>query len=115
MRPTSLLDRRAIDPHLARIALEGFEERCRAAASLAAVLAGVCVVLALLDLRAAALPVAAGAFAGALMFLRAYELRQGLVTLLVGQRSAYVIPQIARAGERLATPEARAAISTALR
>ena len=49
-----------------------------------------------------------------MLFVRACDRRRDLLTLLVGQRSAYVLPEVARAGERLATPRARAALAGSL-
>ena len=112
--PPSLLDTRAVDPFQARAVLEGLAGRRRETVRLTCILLASSAVLGLLRVDTGALSVAAGACVAGVLYLRAAGSRQELIALLVGQRSAYVIPEIARAGERFATPRSRQALSTAL-
>ena len=110
----SLLDQRALDPHTARWMLDGIDDRRRETRRLVVVLGGACAVLWPLGLHALLLPLAAGAGVSLMLFLRAGDRRRTLLRLLVGQRSAYVLPEVAREGERLATLEARVALAASL-
>jgi hypothetical protein len=62
----------------------------------------------------AAVPVLVGAAAGWFVCLCAHERRGAVIALLVRQRSAYVLPEVARAGARLVTPEMRTAMAASL-
>jgi hypothetical protein len=97
----------AVDPFLARAALERLSERVRDAliCSAAAALLGVVLMLAG-ELRFG-FPPLLGAVAGTLVAAIARADRQALVARLMRQRSAYAIDEVAAAAEGLATPEAR--------
>jgi hypothetical protein len=110
----SLLDQRAVDPHLARWMLDGLEERRCETRRLAIVLCGACAVLWPLGLHALLWPLGAGAAVALALYVRASDGRRSLLAVLVAQRSAYVLPEVAHAGERLATPQARAALAASL-
>ena len=112
--PASLLDQRALDPHLARAMLDLIDNRRREALRLVVVLGGASAALLLLGVRALLLPLVAGAAGALVLWLQAADRRRGLVRSLMAQRSAYVLPEVARAGERLATPKARAALAASL-
>jgi hypothetical protein len=112
--PPSLLDMRAVDPFHARAVLERLAGRRRETLRLTCILLASSAVLALLRVDTGALSVAAGGVVAGVLYLRTEGSRQELIALLVGQRSAYVIPEIAAAGERYATLPARQALSTAL-
>ncbi len=106
-QPASVIEEQAVDPFLARIALERLDGRTRDAvvgAVAALVAAAVLALLALWSLAAAAL---CGAVAGALLACDARADRGALIDRLVRQRSAYTIEQVERRGRHLGTAEAR--------
>jgi hypothetical protein len=94
--------------------LDVLDGRRRETRRLAVVLTGSCLVLGVLGLDALLLPLGAGAAIALVLLARARRRHCSLLTLLVAQRSAYVLPEVARAGERLATPKARAALAASL-
>jgi hypothetical protein len=104
----------AVDPYAARAMLDALVERRRDAAEIGAVLLIAGAVLAALGATRAAVPVAVGAAAGWFVCLCAHERRAAVVGLLVRQRSAYVLPEVARAGARLVTREKRTAMAASL-
>jgi hypothetical protein len=110
----SIIDDRAVDPYAAKGALDRLADRYHDAltwggtAALAAILLGLA---GHLDL---AVPAACGTIAGLVVALLARSDRQALIIRLVGQRSAYAIPEVARAAERIATAAARQALSRSL-
>jgi len=104
----------AVDPFVARAMLDALAVRRRESAEIGCVLVMAAAVLAALGATRAAIPVLVGAAAGWFVCLCAHERRQGTIALLVRQRSAYVLPEVARAGARLVTPDKRAAMAAAL-
>jgi hypothetical protein len=104
----------ALDPHTARIALERLRWRAREAAELAAALTVTAFVLGWLGGAASVVPVIVGAVFAVGVWGAALSERTGLLSRLVGQRSAYVIPDVAAAGAHLATPQERARLAEAL-
>src|SRR4051794_38967146 len=110
----SIIDDRAVDPHAAQGALDRLGQRGRDALSWGGAAALGAVVLALLGRYDLTIPAAAGAIAGVVVAMLARSDRQALIVRLVGQRSAYAIPDVARAAERIATPAARQQLARSL-
>jgi hypothetical protein len=104
----------AIDPHAAQAALAQYRERARQAGELALALGATSVALGLLGGAASVAPVIVGAVVAFVMWGAAVSARTGLLARLVGQRSAYVIPDVAAAGAQLATPQERARLAESL-
>ncbi len=110
----SIVDDHAVDPHTAAAALARLAQRTRDAA-LAAVMALVAgLALVLLGYQEIALPACAASFTGFFVAAVARGERGALVARLVGQRSAYQIPEVARAAERMASIEHRHELARAL-
>ena len=110
----SIVDDHAVDPHTAAAALARLAQRTRDAA-LAAVLAlAAGLALGLLGYQEIALPACAAGFTGFFVAAVARGERGALVARLVGQRSAYQIPEVARAAERMASFEHRHELARAL-
>jgi hypothetical protein len=103
----SILDDRAVDPHTAKAALDRLARRVREGALATCLTGALAVTAVLLGHRALALALAAGAVAGACVGLFARSDRQALLRRLAGQRSAYDIPEVARAAAQHATLRAR--------
>jgi hypothetical protein len=103
----SILDDHAVDPHAARVVLDRLRLRSHEGliGSLCAVLAAV--VAGILGHFALAVPLAIGAIAGVFVAMAARSDRRALVVHLVGQRSAYAIPEVAEAALTLVTPARR--------
>jgi hypothetical protein len=110
----SIIDERAVDPHAARAALDRLAQRMRDALLGAAAAFGVGLALLVAGQRTLLLPLGAGALAGVVVGLLARGDRDALILRLVGQRSAYAIPEVARAAGRLATPAARRELARSL-
>jgi hypothetical protein len=104
----------AVDPYAARAMLDALVERRRDSAEIGIVLVIGAALLAALGATRAAAPVLIGAAAGWFVCLCAHERRHTIIRLLVRQRSAYVLPEVARAGARLVTPEMRTAMAASL-
>jgi hypothetical protein len=110
----SVVDEYAVDPHAAAAALAGHAQRTRDAAigALLALVLGGC--LALVGYQQIALPACAAALAGLFVAAVARGERGALVARLVGQRSAYQIPEVARAAARMASMQRRHELARAL-
>jgi hypothetical protein len=110
----SIIDERAIDPHLARATLDRLSRRAREGliGSLCALAAGA--LLAVAGQFGIAIPAALGAIAGLVVYLHARSDRGALVQRLVSQRSCYEIPEVERAAARMATSDLRRALSRSL-
>jgi hypothetical protein len=98
----------AIDPFLARAALDRLADRAREALLWSAIAAAAGVTLIVVGQPRFGFPPLLGAIVGILVGLLARSDRQALVGRLVRQRSAYAIEEVAALGSRLVTPEARA-------
>ncbi len=109
-----MVNEQAVDPFLARLALERMQGRVREAriATCAALVAGVALGLLGNDVMASA--TLSGALAGAILTRVASSDRAHLVLRLARQRSAYDIDDVARAGARLATMRARDRLAAAI-
>ena len=110
----SIIDERAVDPHLARATLDRLSGRAREGLIGAgcALFAGA--VLAIVGQFGIAAPAGLGAIAGLFVWLHARSDRGALVLRLVGQRSCYEIPEVERAAARMATHDLRRALSRSL-
>ena len=110
----SIVDEYAVDPHTAAAVLARHAQRTRDAA-VGAVLALVLGLgLVLLGYEQIALPACAAALTGFFVAAVARGERGALVARLVGQRSAYQIPEVARAAQRMACAERRHELARAL-
>ena len=110
----SIVDEYAVDPHTAAAVLASHAQRTRDAA-VGAVLALVLGLgLALLGYEQIALPACAAALTGFFVAGVARGERGALVARLVGQRSAYQIPEVARAAQRLSCIQRRGELARAL-
>jgi hypothetical protein len=110
----SVVDDQAVDPHAAAAVLARLAQRTRDAA-VGAVLALVLGLgLVLLGYQEIALPACAAALTGFFVAAVARGERGALVARLVGQRSAYQIPEVARAAQRMASAERRHELARAL-
>jgi len=110
----SVVDDYAVDPHAAAAVLARLTQRVRDAAVGAAMALVVGLALVILGYQEIALPAGAAALAGLFVSLLARGERGALVARLVGQRSAYQIPEVARAAERLASMQHRRELARAL-
>jgi hypothetical protein len=110
----SIVDDYAVDPHAAAAALARLTQRVRDAVlgSVLALVLGLGLVL--LGYREIALPACAAALAGFFVAAVARGERGALVARLVGQRSAYQIPEVARAAERMSCADHRHELARAL-
>jgi hypothetical protein len=110
----SVVDDHAVDPHAAAAVLARLTQRARDAA----LGAGLAVVLgfglALVGYMEIALPAGAAALTGLFVAAVARGERGALVARLIGQRSAYQIPEVARAAERMACMGRRQELARAL-
>jgi hypothetical protein len=110
----SVVDDHAVDPHAAAAALARLAQRTRDAALGAALALVVGFGLVLLGYTEIALPAGAGALTGLFVAAVARGERGALVARLIGQRSAYQIPEVARAAERMACMGRRQELARAL-
>jgi hypothetical protein len=110
----SVVDDYAVDPHAAAAVLARLTQRVRDAATGAAMALVVGLALVILGYQEIALPAGAAALAGLFVALLARGERGALVARLVGQRSAYQIPEVARAAERLSSMQYRRELARAL-
>jgi hypothetical protein len=110
----SIIDERAVDPHLARATLDRLSSRAREGliGALCALVAGA--VFATVGQFAIAIPAGLGAIAGLVVWLHARSDRGALVLRLVSQRSCYDIPEVERAAAQMATSELRRTLSRTL-
>ncbi len=105
--PASIIYEHAVDPFLARAALDKLRARARDAlggAAAAAIGGGVLLVA---GQAAVGLAATAGALAGGVVCLYARADRSALIARLVRQRSAYEIADVRRAAAVLVTPVTR--------
>ena len=110
----SVVDDHAVDPHAAAAVLARLAQRTRDAAlgSALALVIGLGLVLA--GYTEIALPACAAALTGLFVAVVARGERGALVARLIGQRSAYQIPEVARAAERMACMGRRQELARAL-
>jgi hypothetical protein len=110
----SVVDDHAVDPHAAAAVLARLAQRARDAAlgALLALLLGFALVL--VGYMEIALPAGAAALTGLFVAAVARGERGALVARLIGQRSAYQIPEVARAAERMACMGRRQELARAL-
>ena len=112
--PASIINEYAVDPFLAKVALERLHARARDACTGAAAAAGASVPLLVLGQMPVAVASFAGAIAGGLVCAYARADRTALLQRLVHQRSAYEIADVARAAEALVTPQVRTKLAAAI-
>ncbi len=110
----SVVDEHAVDPHTAAAALARHTQRARDAALGAVLALALGLALALLGYEQIALPACAAALTGFFLAVVARGERGALVARLVGQRSAYQIPEVARAAERMLSSQRRHELARAL-
>jgi hypothetical protein len=110
----SIVDDHAVDPHTAAAALARLAQRTRDAlvAAVTALVLGLALVL--LGYGEIALPACAAGLTGFFVAAVARGERGALVARLVGQRSAYQIPEVARAADRMASTAHRHELARAL-
>jgi hypothetical protein len=109
--PASIINEYAVDPFLAKAALERLHVRARDALTGTAAAAGASVPLLVLGQMPVAVASFAGAVAGAVVCAYARADRTALLARLIHQRSAYQIADVARAAEALVTPQVRAQLA----
>jgi hypothetical protein len=112
--PASIIHDSAVDPFLAKVALERLSARARDAVLGASAAAGAAVPLVLLGQTPVAVAAAAGAIAGGVVAAYARADRMALIARLVHQRSAYEIADVAKAAEALVTPQVRARLARSI-
>jgi hypothetical protein len=110
----SVVDDHAVDPHAAAAVLARLTQRSRDAAMAAALALVIGLGLVLLGYDQIALPAGAGALTGLFVAAVARGERGALVARLIGQRSAYQIPEVARAAARMACMARRHELARAL-
>jgi hypothetical protein len=110
----SVVDDYAVDPHAAAAVLARLAQRTRDAAVGAIMALVVGLALVLMGYQEIALPACGAALAGFFVAAIARGERGALVARLVGQRSAYQIPEVARAAERMASVQHRHELARAL-
>jgi hypothetical protein len=110
----SIIDERAVDPHLAKATLDRLSGRAREGLIGAgcALLAGIALLL--VGQFGIAAPAGLGAIAGVFVWLHARSDRGALVLRLVSQRSCYEIPDVERAAARMATHDLRRTLARSL-
>ena len=110
----SIVDDHAVDPHTAAAVLARHAQRTRDAAVGALLALAIGLVLVVGGSHEIALPACAAALTGFYLAAVARGERGALVARLIGQRSAYQIPEVARAAERMASPALRHELARAL-
>jgi hypothetical protein len=110
----SVVDDHAVDPHAAAAVLARLTQRTRDAALGAGLAVVLGLGLVLLGYMQIALPAGAAAVTGLFVAAVARGERGALVARLIGQRSAYQIPEVARAAERMACMGRRQELARAL-
>lgn len=110
----SIVDDHAVDPHAAAAVLARLAQRARDAAvgAMLALVLGLGLVL--LGNQEIAIPACAAALTGFFVAAVARGERGALLARLIGQRSAYQIPEVVRAAERLASLPNRCELARAL-
>ncbi len=114
MEPASIINENAVDPFLAKVALERLRSRARDALTGTAAAAGASVPLVVLGQMPVAVASFAGAIAGAVVCAYARADRTALLARHVHQRSAYEIADVAKAAEALVTPEVRGRLARSI-
>jgi len=112
--PASIIHDSAVDPFLAKVALERLTARARDAVLGATAAAGAAVPLVLLGQTPVAVAAAAGAIAGGVVAAYARADRMALIARLVHQRSAYEIADVAKAAQALVTPQVRVRLARSI-
>jgi hypothetical protein len=112
--PASIVNDSAVDPFLARAALDRLQARCRDALFGGASAAVLGLVFLVLGRGSIAFPAFAGSLAGGVMLAYARADRTALIQRLVHQRSAYEIEEVATAAKALVTPAARRRLAATL-
>ena len=112
--PASIIHDSAVDPFLAKVALERLTARARDAVLGATAAAGAAIPLVLLGQTPVAVAAAAGAIAGGVVAAYARADRMALIARLVHQRSAYEIADVAKAAQALVTPQVRARLARSI-
>jgi hypothetical protein len=110
----AVVDDLAVDPHTAAAALARLAQRTRDALVAAVTALAVGLGLVLLGYQEIALPACAAGLTGFFVAAVARGERGALVARLVGQRSAYQIPEVARAANRMASTAHRYELARAL-
>jgi hypothetical protein len=110
----SIIDERAIDPHLARANLDRLSGRAREGLIGAGCAFAAGIALLVVGQFGIAAPAGLGAIAGLVVWLHARSDRGALVLRLVSQRSCYEIPDVERAAARMATHDLRRSLARAL-
>jgi hypothetical protein len=110
----SVVDDHAVDPHAAAAAIARLTQRARDAALGAGLALLIGTGLVALGHAEIALPAGAGALTALFLAAVARGERGALVARLIGQRSAYQIPEVARAAERMACMGRRRELARAL-
>jgi hypothetical protein len=110
----SIIDERAVDPHLARATLDRLSGRAREGLIGGACALAAGALLALVGQFGIAIPAGLGALAGVFVWLHARSDRGALVLRLVSQRSCYEIPEVERAAARMATHDLRRTLARSL-
>jgi hypothetical protein len=110
----SIIDERAVDPHLAKATLDRLSARAREGLIGAGCALAVGAVFAVVGQFGLAIPAVLGAIAGLIVWLHARSDRAALVVRLVSQRSCYDIPDVERAAARMATSELRQSLARSL-
>jgi hypothetical protein len=110
----SVVDDHAVDPHAAAAVLARLAQRARDAAVAAVVALVLGLGLTLLGHAEIALPAGAAGLTGFFVAAVARGERGALVARLVGQRSAYAIPEVVRAAERISSMAHRCELARAL-
>jgi hypothetical protein len=112
--PASIIHDSAVDPFLAKVALERLDARARDAILGAAAAAAASMPLLLLGQAPVAFAAAAGAITGGVVAAYARADRMALLARLVHQRSAYEIADVRKAAEALVTPKVRARLARSI-
>ena len=112
--PASIINEYAVDPFLAKVALERLRARARDAFTGSAAAAGAAVPLLALGQMPVAVASFAGAIAGGVVCAYARADRTALLARLVHQRSAYEIADVAKAAEALVTPQVRVRLAASI-
>jgi hypothetical protein len=112
--PASIINEYAVDPFLAKVALERLRNRARDAFGGAAAAAAAAVPLLVIGQMPVAVASVAGAIAGGVVCAYARADRTALLARLVHQRSAYEIADVAKAAEALVTPEVRVRLAASI-
>ena len=103
----SIVDDAAVDPHAAESVLHRLARRSREGFTISGTCVSLGVAFFLLSYQQILLPSVAGSIVGAFIGFAARGQRNALLLRLVGQKSAYAIPAVAKAAERYAGRQQR--------